>query len=78
MKYLQFILLLILFTPFVIYAQQGGRVKEVTSYTKEGNRVVFNADDGSRLSLDFLSSSVVKIWFDPPMAHLFAKINRLQ
>ena len=65
MKYLQCILLLILFTPFTLSAQQSGKAKRATSYTKEGNRIVFNADDGSKLSLDILSSSVVKVWFDP-------------
>lgn len=65
MKYLQFILLLILFTPFALSAQQSGKAKECTSYTKEGNRIVFNAGDGSKLSLEILGSSVVKVWFDP-------------
>ncbi|MDY9917668.1 MULTISPECIES: TIM-barrel domain-containing protein [Proteiniphilum] len=65
MKYLQFILLLILFAPFALSAQQSGKAKETASYTKEGNRIVFNADDGSKLLLEVLSSSVVKVWFDP-------------
>ncbi|MEA4950135.1 MAG: glycoside hydrolase family 31 protein, partial [Petrimonas sp.] len=65
MKYLQFILFLIFCTPFVLSAQQNAKAKECISYTKEGNRIVFNADDGSKLSLDILSGSVVKVWFDP-------------
>lgn len=65
MKYLQFIVFLILCTPSALLAEQNSRAKECISYTKEGNRIIFNADDGSKLSLSILSSSVVKIWFDP-------------
>lgn len=37
---------------------------DCVSYTKNGNNVVFNCEDGSKLSLTINSSSVVKIWFD--------------
>src|SRR5690554_2604639 len=65
MNYLKLIVLFILFGSFGLSAQQSSKAKEATTYTKDGNRIVFNADDGSKLSLDFLSSSVVKVWFDP-------------
>lgn len=65
MKQSLLILAFIFLGAFSVFAQQGDKAKEATSYAKEGNRVVFNADDGSKLSLEILSSSVVKIWFDP-------------
>ena len=63
MKDLQYILLFVLLIPFASYAQEN--TKEDVSYTKEGNRIVFTASDHSKLSLDFKSNSVIKIWFDP-------------
>lgn len=37
---------------------------ECISYTQQGNRVIFNCTDGSKLSLSICSGSVVKVWFD--------------
>jgi alpha-glucosidase len=39
--------------------------KECDSYTQQGDKVVFNCSDSSKLMLDFCSSSVIKIWFAP-------------
>ncbi|GHV56174.1 alpha-glucosidase [Bacteroidia bacterium] len=38
---------------------------ECISFTQSGNNVVFTCFDGSKLSLDFCSHSVLKIWFSP-------------
>lgn len=65
MKYFHFFLLYVFFSSFVVFGQQNNTAKEANSYTKKGNSIQFNVNDGSKLSLEILSSSVVKIWFDP-------------
>ncbi len=62
-KNLKYIITFLLFVPLVLSAQH--KVKECISYTKDGNKVIFDSSDGSKLSLDIKSSSVIKIWFDP-------------
>jgi alpha-glucosidase len=55
---------------------------ECISFTQSGNNVVFTCIDGSKLSLDFCSHSVLKIWFSPTGSfernnESFAVVNEL-
>jgi alpha-glucosidase len=65
MKNLIYILFIISLVPLSLFAQQNSRAKECASYTKKGNKVIFNCTDGAKLSLEINSNSVIKIWFDP-------------
>lgn len=60
-KEILFCLLMLL--PLPLLAEGGGT--EVTRYTREGNKIVFHAADGSALSLHVLAADMVKVWFDP-------------
>jgi len=63
-----------LLVPLSLLAQAAdAKGKECTSYTKQGNKVIFNCNDGTKLSLDILNNSMVKIWFDP--AGTFVRSN---
>lgn len=56
----------ILLIPSMLAAQPlKNKEKECNSYIREGNTIIFNATDGSKLSLKFSSNSVIKIWFTP-------------
>jgi alpha-glucosidase len=46
------------------FANIHGRAEECMSYSKTGNSFIFNCTNGARLSMEFCSPSVVKIWFD--------------
>jgi len=54
----------LLLMPMLLRAEPGNG-PTVTSYTKDGNGVVFHATDGAKLSLAILSSDVIRIWYDP-------------
>ena len=54
---------LLMLLPLPLLAEGGGT--EVTRYTREGNKIVFHAADGSALSLHVLAADMVKVWFDP-------------
>lgn len=60
-KEIIFCLLMLLPLPLLAV----GEGTEVTGYTREGNKVVFHAADGSALSLHVLAADMVKVWFDP-------------
>lgn len=53
-----------LFIMGLIFSSATLIAGECISYTKNGNQVIFNCKDGSKLSLTINSSSVVKVWFD--------------
>lgn len=53
-----------LFIMGLIFSSATMIAGECISYTKNGNQVIFNCKDGSKLSLTINSSSVVKVWFD--------------
>jgi len=59
----EIIFCLLMMLPLQLWA--SGEGTEVTRYTREGNRVVFHAADGSALSLDILAADMVKVWYDP-------------
>ncbi len=53
-----------LFIIGLVFSSVALGAEECISYTKNGNRVIFNCKGGSKLSLTINSSSVVKVWFD--------------
>ncbi len=58
-------IIIFLLIPLSLLANVADKGKECLSYTQDGSKIVFNGSDGSRLSLDIKSSSVIKVWFDP-------------
>ena len=56
---------IMLLASLSLHSQTNPKAKACTSYTQQGRKIVFSCDDGTKLSMDILSSSVVKIWFDP-------------
>ncbi|MDR2859497.1 MAG: glycoside hydrolase family 31 protein [Mediterranea sp.] len=73
MKGFNYLLVSVLLIPSGLFAQQNSTAKACISYTKNGTEVIFNCKDGSKLSLDIKSGSVIKIWFDP--AGTFSRNN---
>ena len=53
-----------LFLTGLIFSSATLLAGECISYTKNGNQVIFNCKDGSKMSLTINSSSVIKVWFD--------------
>lgn len=58
-------IIIFLLIPLSLLANVADKGKECLSYTQDGSKIVFNGSDGSKLSLDIKSSSVIKVWFDP-------------
>ena len=61
----QLFLSLLLLPLFMQAGEAGASGTEVTSYSQEGQRVVFHAADGAKLSLTIVNSDVIRIWYDP-------------
>ncbi|WP_187263757.1 glycoside hydrolase family 31 protein [Pontibacter beigongshangensis] len=65
-KYL--LLFLYTFLSLSVYAQktqQSVSPGKCTSYTVNGNKVIFNCENGSKVQLQLCSRSVVKVWYEP-------------
>ncbi len=73
MKYISYILTLLILIPAAARAQSELPPGNCTSYTREANRFIFHTSEGAGLCLDIHSPSVVRIWFDP--ASRFVRTN---
>jgi alpha-glucosidase len=59
-----FIFVAFLSLSFISQAQTTP-LKTCDSFVQQGNQVVFNCSDSSKLMLNFCSNSVIKLWFAP-------------
>ncbi len=73
MKYISYILTLLILIPAAARAQSELPPGNCTSYTREANRFIFHTSEGAGLCLDIHSPSMVRIWFDP--ASRFVRTN---